>query len=106
MLDLFEKETEINFELFDKDYMSVYEVFNQTSQLPFGLEKELNKQIDVRRFQEKPGGAASNKRQGVNRWAGGAAGRGASTAEGASKQGGIEDEEEADPEWIQFDPET
>ena len=28
MFDLFEKETEINFELFAEDYMSVFEVFN------------------------------------------------------------------------------
>ena len=43
MFEVFKKEEEINFELFDKDYLSVFEVFSQNAQLPFGLEKELNK---------------------------------------------------------------
>jgi len=39
--------------------MSVFEVFNQTSQLPFGLEKDPKCQVDVKKFQEKPGGAGA-----------------------------------------------
>ena len=108
MFEIYKKEEEINFELFDKDYLSVFEVFSQTSQLPFGLEKELNKSVDVRKFQEKPGGAGANqnkrypyKPQGQNAgkepWVKGT-GKAAAGGDG-------EDEEEGDPEWIEFDPE-
>lgn len=58
MLAAFAEEKDINFDLFDKDYFSVREVFSLHNQLPFNQEKELIKQVDVRRFQEKPGGAS------------------------------------------------
>lgn len=106
MFDVFQKEDEINFELFDKDYLSVFEVFSQNPQLPFGLEKELNKTVDVRKFQEKPGGpgAGQNKRYGNYHSAKPNAAK-ADWNKGTNKPVAEEDEEEGDPEWIEFDPE-
>lgn len=109
MFEIFKKEEEINFELFDKDYLSVFEVFSQSSQLPFGLEKELNKNVDVRKFQEKPGGAGANQTKRYGNYQGkgqpGAKGDWNNRADKAAAGGIEEEEEEGDPEWIEFDPE-
>lgn len=68
MLAAFTEEKDINFDLFDKDYFSVREVFSLHNQLPFNQEDELVKQTDVRRFQEKPGGASlASKRYGASK---------------------------------------
>ena len=50
LFSAFIKQDIINFDLFDNDYMSVYDVFNQTPQIPFGQEAELIKTINVKAF--------------------------------------------------------
>lgn len=43
MLSGFTEEKDINFDLFDKDYFSVREVFSINNQMPFNTEKDLLK---------------------------------------------------------------
>lgn len=100
---------DIDFELFDKDYISVIEVFSMQNQVPFNMEEELVSQIDVKRFQEKPGGANANKRYLASK-AGPAAHKGGKSDwtkhRPGGRDGGLDDDDdEADPEWVEFDPE-
>ena len=81
--------------------MSVYDVFNQTPQIPFGQEDELIKTINVKAFQDKPGGGVSKRyanygpgKQGQKDW-----------NKGEKKNVAEDEEEDRDPDWIDFDPE-
>lgn len=99
MFSAFVKEDEINFKLFDSDYMSVYDVFNQAPQIPFGQEADLIKTINVKAFQDKPGGGVSKRYtnySGQNKkdW-----------NKGERKNVAEEEEDDRDPDWIDFDPE-
>ena len=101
MFSVFVKQETINFDLFDNDYMSVYDVFNQTPQIPFGQEAELLKTINVKAFQDKPGGGVSKRyanygpgKQGQKDW-----------NKGEKKNVAEEEEDDRDPDWIDFDPE-
>ena len=67
------------------------------------METELVKAIDVRRFQEKPGGANAAKRSYPT--AGAKAGPKPEQAPW-QKKALEEEEEEGDPEWIEFDPDV
>lgn len=83
------------------------------NQKPFNLEFELVTQIDVKRFQEKPGGASlASKRYAATKMAAGSKGPGGNKDWAKQKgqdrkaEGGLEDDDEdADPEWVEFDPE-
>jgi hypothetical protein len=50
MFAAFVKQDQINFNLFENDYMSVYDVFSASPQIPFGQESDLLKTINVRTF--------------------------------------------------------
>ena len=79
---------EINFDLFDKDYISVHEVFSMHNQKPFNLESDLVDQIDVKRFQEKPGGASlASKRYAATKTAAGSKGPGGGKTDWGKSKG-------------------
>ena len=61
LLAAFEPTPDIDFSLFDEDYMSVFEVFAQHAQKPFNMEKSLVEQVDVYKFQDR-GGVAKDRR--------------------------------------------
>lgn len=106
LLAAFRKEPDIDFSLFDDDYMSVQEVFAAHAQLPFNQEESLMAQVDVRRFQDKGiGGGAKGARHHSN-YAAGAKGASKdkpwSKSTAQNRRDGDEEEEE-DPEWIEFE---
>lgn len=89
LLKAFTKSDEIDFSLFDADYLSVFEVFSSQPTLPFNRQPASLEQVNVSKFQEKP----RDKRYQQNK--------------GAAKQPwkqAQEEEPEEDPEWIEFDP--
>lgn len=100
MIDLYTPNPDIDFNLFDKDFMDHFEVFNNEPKGPFGCEDESG-EIDMKRFQERPGGNEKKAKAGYlgnkPNW----------NKDGAAKakQPDEYDEEGPDPDWIQFDPE-
>lgn len=111
MFDAYVQEDNIKFDLFDEDYMSVYDVFSSGPQIPFGEDHEACAALNVRAFQDKAGGGASKRYANY-----GAGGKGGPAAPADKKDwnkgtktnvtgGGLEDEEGLDPDWIDFDPE-
>ena len=106
LLDQFVEQKEIDFSLFDKDYITMFEVFNQTCQGPFANDPESDG-IDIKRFQDRTGGAAKGRGDGYK---GTKAGWNANskdwqkTNKPALQDG--EEEDEPDPDWIEFDPEA
>lgn len=89
--------------MFDNDYMSVYDVFNQAPQIPFGQETELIKTLNVKTFQDKPGGGVSKRF--ANYGPGKSGGAQKDWNKGTKQSTNNDDEDEEDPDWIDFDPE-
>ena len=95
ILALFVQEAEIDFNLFDNDYMSSYEVFASSPNLPFNKETDLMAQVDVKRFQDKNAGAKGRT---------GAKGSGKDKQwQKPDKKRGEDEDDEDDPEWIEFE---
>ena len=69
------------------------------------MEAELIKAIDVRKFQEKPGGGANAAKRPYPA-AGAKAGAKQEGTAPWQKKAQDEEEEEGDPEWIEFDPDV
>ena len=60
LMALFAPNPVIDFDLFDKDFMDHFEVFNSEPKGPFHDEDECS-EIDMKRFQERPGGGPKAK---------------------------------------------
>jgi hypothetical protein len=86
---------EIDFSLFVPDYMEMFEVFNQTPQCPFNLDDESHK-IDVSNVHEHGPSTSNDRSKG---------GRGGAKGVKPSRAVDHDPEHEADPDWIEFDPE-
>tara|TARA_B110000285_G_C15106385_1_gene608265 strand:+ start:387 stop:983 length:597 start_codon:yes stop_codon:yes gene_type:complete len=98
MLSLFAPNPIINFDLFNKDFMDNFEVFNSEPKVPFAHEDECG-EIDMKRFQERPGGNPKAKTGYLGNkpnW---------NKDQPKAKQADEYDEDGPDPDWMQFDPE-
>ena len=87
LLKAFEIQAEIDFSLFDADYMSCFEVFAPQANRPFNLCTELLEQVNVTKFQEKPRDKRYQQTNKPRTW-----------------KPHPDEEGEEDPEWIEFDP--
>jgi hypothetical protein len=98
-LELYVPNPNIDFDLFDKNFMDCFEVFNSEPKGPFANEDESD-EIDMKRFQERPGGGPKPK-------AGYLGNKPNWNKEGAkTKPTDENDEDGPDPDWMQFDPEV
>lgn len=98
LIDLYTPNPNIDFDLFDKNFMDHFEVFNSEPKGPFANEEEAA-EIDMKRFQERPGGLKAKQAQIGKQpnW-----NRDAMKAKQAPDE---YDEDGPDPDWIEFDPE-
>lgn len=103
LLTAFKKEPEIDFSLFDEDYMSIYEVFAPQPQLPFNLENDLVSQVNVLRFQDKGMAGSKGARHANFPGAKGAAKDKPWAKTTAKADRRDDDDDEEDPEWIEFE---
>lgn len=95
---------EIDFELFDKNFMDHFEVFNSEPKGPFEHDEDAA-DIDMKRFQERPGGGAAKSRPDgyLGKKPNWNADKKDWTKQGAKPDD--DDEDGPDPDWIEFDPE-
>ena len=89
---MFEKIKDIDFSLLVPDYIDLFEVFNETPQIPFNSDLAEIAKIDLKKVQDM-GISEKREKTYINT---------------KTKQQIVrrqEEEEEADPDWIEFDPE-
>lgn len=101
LIDMYRPNPNIDFDLFDKNFMDHFEVFNNEPKEPFANDDEYP-EIDMKRFQERPGGNPKAKGAG---YLGNKPNWNKDGAAKAKQPTDEYDEEGPDPDWMQFDPE-
>jgi len=91
---MYEPMDSIDFSLFVPDYMEMFEIFNQNAQAPFNKDPECAK-VDLKKFMEL-GNAPDKPKRYTNT-------NKTEVTRKIVRYG--EDDEDADPDWIEFDPE-